>query len=157
MIYTVKQAATAAGISATTVRSWSDRFRAYLSDEANPPNQGKRQYSEDDISILRTIKFLRDNQQEWAYIHEALDGGERYMPDSAQTRVETRPAPETSASRELMPPELVERLMAMVEASNTSMLAAEKRAIKAELEADRLRQELEEIKSRGFWARLFGR
>jgi hypothetical protein len=37
------------------------------------------------------------------------------------------------------------------------MVAAEKRAINAELEADQLRKELEEIKSQGFWARLLGR
>ena len=77
MAYTVKQTATAAGVSPSTVRLWAREYQAYLSPGATPERGIQRQFTDDDIAVFRTIKSLRDSLATSDQIILALDNGER--------------------------------------------------------------------------------
>lgn len=53
--FTVLQVAERIGVTDTTVRNWTRKYAAHLSDGANPPTGIVRQYSTRDVNVLRFI------------------------------------------------------------------------------------------------------
>ena len=79
-MFTVKQVATALGISNTLLRQRGAEYADYLSDSANPGKGKERKYTEDDVATLQTIEVLRSQNKSEDEITEALVAGERYEP-----------------------------------------------------------------------------
>ena len=47
-------------VSEPTIRRWSLRFKAYLSDHATPTQGSRRRLTEQDVLVLRRVKALVD-------------------------------------------------------------------------------------------------
>ena len=76
---TPKQAADTLQVSTSTVRRWSSDFEPFLS-----PRQGvKRQYSVDDIAILKRIKDLYGKGMNTPQVKDALQIVDRSAADNA--------------------------------------------------------------------------
>lgn len=82
-MYSVSQVARAINRTPPTVRAWVKEFSDHLSTTANPPRGEERQFSEEDVAVLRTVATMRDQGTEYADIIAALDRGERLEPVDA--------------------------------------------------------------------------
>lgn len=64
-------------VSAETVRTWSDEFREYLSDGANPGTGKHRLFTEDDLSVFALVAETKDRGGTYAEAHLSLKAGYR--------------------------------------------------------------------------------
>lgn len=100
--YTVGDVALALGVSASTIRNWTEQveFEAYLSTIATRreqyANAKERRYTKDDLTILNTIHVHKTRSNTWADIARLLDNGMRELdlPETAalvlpETRAES--------------------------------------------------------------------
>jgi DNA-binding transcriptional MerR regulator len=76
----VKQSAIAR--SRTAVREWGKELESVLDDQANPDEGLVRRYSEDDVIKLHTAKVLRAEGNGWKEVIEAIEAGDKILPDS---------------------------------------------------------------------------
>jgi DNA-binding transcriptional MerR regulator len=67
------------GTDPQTIRKWSEVFKDYLSDDANPPPGATRYYSDDDLQALAFVYRARRNDSTFEEIHEALNRGEHRL------------------------------------------------------------------------------
>jgi DNA-binding transcriptional MerR regulator len=89
--YTVSDAAIALGVSASSIRNWTDNsiFEPFFSDSAarrGPfKNSGQREYTEDDLYVLNTISTHKSRTNDWEDVAAMLQGGyrNRDLPTSA--------------------------------------------------------------------------
>lgn len=80
-MYTVKQVAEYLDISPTGLHRWVDRHKNELSPSASDSGGAGRQFTEDDVEILWTIKLMRDQNIIHEDIGVQLKKGYRIPPD----------------------------------------------------------------------------
>jgi len=84
------------GVSDETIRQWTDKdeFVAYFTKDARGINRRSRRYSQDDVLILNTINYLRnqDSGITWREIADRLETGFRHdeFPSSDIAGVTTK-------------------------------------------------------------------
>ena len=89
------------GVSDQTIRSWSDRFAAFLSPLASPPAsrdgpRAVRTFTDEDAAALALVARLRSEARPYEEIAERLEAGERGEPARAEDpgeALEYPPAP----------------------------------------------------------------
>ena len=160
MAYTVKQTATAAGVSPSTIRLWAREYSGYLSPGATPERGVQRQFIDDDIAVFRTVKAMRDNLATSDQIIESLDAGERL--ESPHQPGQDKPGGtdgERMGSNALLPLELLQAIVTpykqQIEGYEARLqrlendLAQERAArLQAEINAARLEGKLETLGDR---------
>ena len=77
--YSVSQVARSIGISPNTVRSWTATYSKYLSTH-NRPDDDERRYTADDVTLLQTVKVLRDQRESHKLIIPRIAADERLEP-----------------------------------------------------------------------------
>lgn len=81
-VYTTGTTATLLRVSRETVRTYAEEFAQYLSPMAAPGDKRHRQFTEDDLKVLKLVADLKRNGRVYQEIHEALEDGVRGdMPD----------------------------------------------------------------------------
>lgn len=73
--YTTGTTATLLRVSRETVRLWAEEFSRHLSDLASPGEGRHKQFTDNDLRILRTIADLKRSGSTFADIHTAIDDG----------------------------------------------------------------------------------
>src|SRR4051794_4805253 len=89
------------GVSAPTLRRWSEKFEDFLSPAAatsttESGGSAQRRYSDDDVRIFRTVKRLLDNGKTYEEANRALQDGVRIDFDEeieSLTRTEPQSSP----------------------------------------------------------------
>lgn len=125
-MFTVTQAAKAAGISPSSVRGWGKTLAAVLSDSANPDPGIERRFTADDVIRLHTARVMRSDGKEWPEILAAIDAGNLILP--ADMPPQAGQAPAAKERTEEQQTALVTRLTATV-ARYEGELAATKDAL----------------------------
>lgn len=64
-------------ISRQTISNWCKEFAPYLSVTANPPSNGHRRFTEDDVGVLVLITSMKDMGNTYEDIHASLSIGQR--------------------------------------------------------------------------------
>lgn len=59
-------------ISPSTLRRWSDEFTDFLSSQANTSGKSHRRYTEEDLSILSTVKTLMNDGLTYEQVRQRL-------------------------------------------------------------------------------------
>lgn len=77
-MYTVKQMTDFLELSTSGLHQWADRYRNVLSPNAN--DKERRQFTQDDVIILWTVKLLRDENLSHNDIDTQLGKGYRADP-----------------------------------------------------------------------------
>lgn len=75
--YNSQQAAAIFQVSIETVRTWSIEFESYLSPEANPGDNRRRSFNQDDLEVLALVSELKAKRATYQEIRIALDNGQR--------------------------------------------------------------------------------
>jgi DNA-binding transcriptional MerR regulator len=104
MPITVKNIADLIGVSASTIRLWTDSRKSpgellapFFSDSAKPEPGTARIFTEADTAVFQTIKTLSDLGLSFPEIVERLEAGERVEPLPADTAVSPEPPGPASA------------------------------------------------------------
>lgn len=80
MNFTNTEAAALFSVSREQVRRWAKKYHVYMSPMANPPDEGMRQYNEDDMGILSLI--WQSKRKSFQDIVAAIQNGQRGdLPD----------------------------------------------------------------------------
>jgi len=157
-MYKVKKASTIAGISPSAVRQWGKELESVLDDPANPKEPGAvRRYSEEDVIKLHTAKILRAEGQGWNEVIEAIESGDRLLPEP-EIEPES-PAKKDSAliaaddwDRMTKPfRDHVATLEAQLDISQAKLDDERQARLSAEVEAARAAGQLEAIYRRHWW------
>lgn len=90
-IYTVGDVVVALGVSATTVRNWTEEtiFEPYLSHQATRTGEfehsKQREYTEEDLYVLNTIRTQKTRVNSWEDVASKLEDGfrDRNLPEGA--------------------------------------------------------------------------
>lgn len=91
-------AAARLGIAPATLRSWAPIYDEFLSDYAR---RGRRQYTQRDLAILRTVKNLLDDRNthdQVADLLRTMDFGEPDLAPAAEEAPEPAPAAKDDSS-----------------------------------------------------------
>ena len=156
-MHKVKRVSSIAGISPTAVREWGKELASVLDDAANPGPQIVRRYSEDDVIKLHTAKILRLEGKGWPEVIEAIESGERILPEPG---IEPdSPAVEESGlvsaewwDRMTKPfKDHVATLEAQLDVSQVKLEDERQARLSAEVEAARAAGQLEAIYRRHWW------
>lgn len=65
------------GVSAQTIRRWTDEFADYLSGAALPDSGKNRRYTEDDLAVFALVNGMKDLGYTFEDIHASLAAGQR--------------------------------------------------------------------------------
>ena len=90
-LYSVGDVVVALGVSSTTVRNWTEQeeFQPYFSSRAKRTaefnNAKQREYTQDDLYVLNTIRTQKKHRNTWDDVAEMLEDGFRdeELPESA--------------------------------------------------------------------------
>lgn len=172
MSFSVTQAAKAVNVSVSTIRHWGNLFTDHLSDLAKPAAGERRQYNEEDLAILQTVKVMRDQRYPFPEIEKVITKGDRFelvqsdsksAPKSPKTAPDTPEQVETEVTHALARVDLLERFVSRyenkIDTLENQLIEEREARLKAETEAANLAGKIEVIESKltGFWRRLFGR
>jgi len=91
--FSVTQVARVVGIAPNTVRAWTDRFDIDAQAEAGE----ERRYTAEDVSLLRSVKLMRDQGESMKRIAPRIADGERLEP-SAEKPPNLSEAPQKRAT-----------------------------------------------------------
>lgn len=159
-MYKVKKVSSIAGISPTAVREWGKELESVLDRPANPGQGVIRRYSEDDVVKLHTAKVLRAEGQGWNEVIEAIESGERILPEPG-TEPESPPKKDTALiaaddwDRMTKPfRDHVATLEAQLERSQEQLEEERYQRVKSETDAARLSGQLESVYRR-HWYQLW--
>jgi DNA-binding transcriptional MerR regulator len=78
--YKSGQVAQLYNVTRETLRNWSDTFREYLNEDAQPGTGKDRIYTPDDLKIISLVAELRNDNLSLPEIHAALRNGQRGEP-----------------------------------------------------------------------------
>ena len=156
-MYKVKKVSSIAGISPTAVREWGKELESVLDSQANPGPRKVRRYSEDDVIKLHTAKVQRAEGQGWQEIIEAIESGERILPEPG-TEPESPPKKESALiaaddwDRMTKPfRDHVATLEAQLNISQVQLDNERLARLEAEVDAARLSGQLEGLYRRHWW------
>lgn len=140
---TPAQVANMLGVSSSTLRLWSTQFADHLSEAARPGAGKRRSYTPDDVSTLTQAR-------------DALRSG-RTVPDVVSLLSVPQDTPGVAlVTQQAMIGELNAARAALVSLAAQQTANADAIANLTTEVAD-LRSQVEAMKRRGFWARLFNR
>ena len=150
--YSVTQVAHALGVSPTTVRNWARDYDRFLSTDANPDPEHERLFDDSDLSVLRTVKVLRDQRHKHPVIVARLADGERLEspdatappPRAASGRIVEQPAGETVRAFETA----LERSQNLLQSLTERLIESEVARARAETELRLLRERMSPIGDR---------
>jgi DNA-binding transcriptional MerR regulator len=154
-MYSVSQAARAAGVSVSTIRQWAREFADHLSPGATPPKGQPRQFDEEDIAIFATAAVLRAQLVPYEEIEARIATGERLepvpgarpSPDEEEEEGQAQGAPAAfSAALQLYDKQFSELQQRLAE-TQERLLEATERATAAETELRLLRQQQSQEKT----------
>ncbi len=82
------------GVSTETIRQWANTYSEFLSPAATPEKGAIRDYTDDDVRVLLTIKQNADRRRPVDEIKDILKSGERVqeIPDIPDPMMDTVPA-----------------------------------------------------------------
>lgn len=81
MEYQSKELAARWNIVGETLRQWSIEYARHLSDAASPAPGTHRKYTFEDVEVLQLVADMRGKNKSVQEIHDALDKGERGVPE----------------------------------------------------------------------------
>lgn len=84
-------------ISPSTLRRWSDEFTDFLSGQASTTGKSHRRYTEEDLSILSTVKTLMNDGLTYEQVRQRLLQRPPAEPENTQTGVIVAPDEATMA------------------------------------------------------------
>jgi DNA-binding transcriptional MerR regulator len=170
MTYQPSQAAKVIGSSVASVRSYSIRFKDFLSPTATPPPGQARLFSPEDLRVLRFVKAATDGGATLDEVETRLRAGElagfAWSPDEV-AQAEAHEAAQAQTALAL--PQVFGRLFAQMEEARRAEVEAARqreadlvaRLLEAERKIGQLEGQLEGMKKTGegprpsFWKRLF--
>lgn len=120
-------------VSEPTIRRWSLRFKAFLSDYATPTQGSRRRLTEQDVLVLRRVKAL-------------VDAG--FSLDAIETQLQQEPAeplPELS-SMQASDAKLQDPFSAIAQAL-AQIATQDERIARLEARFERLREEVKTLKT----------
>lgn len=155
--------------SDATIRNWTDRFAAFLSDKTRPAGEGSpRAYTKEDTDVLATVALMRQQNKRYDDIEEFLADGQRLewptpigeeaaQEAARQANQETAVIVATFQTALATYENRLDKIQQRLEDEQAARMAAEIRAARAETELDILKQQKEEKQARrSFWQRLAG-
>ncbi len=161
VLYRIGEASAQLGLhdkNSNTLRSWVEEFKEFLGSSANPEPGRPRFFTEDDMSVLRTVRDLRLNHLPYNEIKTRLGQGAHAVeqPISAQREehVERLPAKEGTLTlaeqvQTLLAPmtRAAEEWRGLAEQYRTRLEDREARVLVLEQRVDSLQARLEELYS----------
>ena len=159
---TIGKAADALGIPTSTARQYVKDFRHtdVFSESATPPAGQTRLFTDEDLQVLWTIKYLRAQRKPTEEIADALIAGSRFYPET-ETPPESRQASQNDAGEtetpqhdqpiEETPINALVRFQDTVNDLTTQLIEAEKRAVAAETELRIVKQMLDNESKKRWW------
>lgn len=156
-MYTPSQVARALGTTGTTIRSYAAEFAEFLSPSATPPAGKPRQFTDDDLAVLRTVYVMRRQLAPSEAILEALRGGVRLEPAAPAGAEDTQAEAATGAFSTALAlfESRLDKAESRLEEERAARLAAELRAVAAETELRLIREasaEPRRMTFREWWA-----
>lgn len=159
------EAAKRAGTSPATVRSvvsgvYADLYRGLWSETATPPPGTPRRFDVGDMKVLHYITSETARGQKHEDIAQRIRAGA--LDDFQMPTEDAEPPTEdqTALAVITLAQEYGTRLQSVMDAANERLLESERARIAAETRAEMLQARLDEVqaeRSKGFFARLFGR
>ena len=137
--YTAPQISELLEFDAQTIRRWAQELRDYLSPTANPPANGTRIFTEDDLPVLALAATMRRENPKVSYadIRAVLANGERgIVPDLTALAVVS-----DNKQHALALIDQIQGLQHDITRLEAQLEMSEKRARDAETERDKLLKE----------------
>jgi DNA-binding transcriptional MerR regulator len=158
MAYPVKIAAELAGLSVSGVKTYSARYKTFLSPSANPGPGLSRSFTPDDVAKLKAIGALAKQGIPSAEILSRLEAGEMadlQPEDASQNVIDGPQATQPQQTAIMLAQSAVNALQAAFEAERAERQALAERLQDAERRAATAEALLQEAR-KSFWRRLFG-